>query len=287
MVAVLDDGLASRYLERLEVEAQPGAVGAAELAALQRAHQAAVPYENLDIVRGAPPGIEPIDSVRRLLGGRGGYCYHLNGAFSALLEWLGVDVTRHLAGVQGRSATEPPGANGNHLGLTARVDGQQWLVDVGTGDGPPEPLPLATGAHKQDGFTFTLGASPLASEGWRLEHDSRGSWILFDLAAERAEMSDFAAMHTKLSTDPESGFVRIATVMHRRGREAEVLRGCVFTTTVDGEPRSRDIDTHADWWGLVIDGFGLAYGDLAAGERHELWRKVRATHEAWDAAGRP
>ena len=44
------------------------------------AHLERVPYETLDIVLGKPPGIDPLASARRILGGRGGYCYHLNGA---------------------------------------------------------------------------------------------------------------------------------------------------------------------------------------------------------------
>lgn len=60
-----------------------------------------------------------------------------------------------------------------------------------------------------------LGPSPLVADGWRLEHDSRGAWTLFDMAARPVVTDDFTAMHTKLSTDPRSGFVRIATVMRR------------------------------------------------------------------------
>jgi len=86
---VLDDALATAYLERLGVDARRNEVDAATLAALQRAHVAAVPYENIDIVRGSPPPIDSASCVRGI--GRGGYCYHLNGGFSALLEWLGVD----------------------------------------------------------------------------------------------------------------------------------------------------------------------------------------------------
>ena len=284
---MLDDSLAASYLERLGVEAPRGEVDVALLTALQRAHIAAVPYENLDIVGGSPPGIDPAASVRRIVAGRGGYCYHLNGSFAALLEWLGVDVTRHLSGVQGRSAVEPPGPNGNHLGLTVAVDGARWLVDTGTGDGPAEPLPLEEGRYEQEGFVFTLGSSPLAPGGWRLEHDARGSWLLFDMAAEPATTNDFAAMHTKLSTDPESGFVRTATIMRRVGARAEVLRGCVFSERDGDDEQLHEIDAADDWWGLVIDRFGLAYGDLSTAERDELWRRVRATHEAWDAAGRP
>ena len=286
-MTALDDSLATAYLERLGVDVRRGEVDATALAALQRAHIAAVAYENIDIVRGDPPPIDSVACARRILAGRGGYCFHLNGGFSALLEWLGVDLTRHLAGVQGRSAAEPPGANGNHLGLTVEVEGARWLVDVGTGDGPPDALLLAPGTYEQDGFVFTLGPSPLAASGWRLAHDPRGAWILFDMANEAATNDDFAAMHTKLSTDPESGFVRIAAVMRRFGSRLDILRGCVFSERDGADERARDIDSCDDWWGLVVERFGLAYGTLPAVEREDLWRKVRATHDAWDAAGRP
>ncbi len=283
----LDDSLAAAYLERLGVEVRRNEVDATALAVLQRAHIAAVPYENLDIVRGSPSAIDSVACAHRIAAGRGGYCFHLNGAFAALLQWLGVNLTRHLAGVQGRSVAKPPGANGNHLGLTVEVDGARWLIDVGTGDGPPEPLPLAAGIYAQDGFVFVLGPSPLVADGWRLDHDSRAAWILFDMAVEAATTDDFAAMHTKLSTDPESGFVRIATVMRRSGAKVDVLRGCVFSERDGADVRVRELESGDDWWGLVVNRFGLTYGNLLAAERDDLWRKVRATHEAWDAAGRP
>jgi arylamine N-acetyltransferase len=291
MRPALGDSVATAYLERLGVDARPGEVDAKALVALQRANLAAVPYENLDIVRGQPPGIDPVACARRIVSGRGGYCFHLNGGFSALLEWLGIDVTRHLAGVQGRQAAEPPGPNGNHLGLTVSLESDEgrheWLVDVGLGDGPPEPLPLVPGTYEQHGLGFALGPSPLAPGGWRLEHDPRGAWILFDMAPGNATTADFASMHVTLSTSPESGFVRIATVMRRTGARLEVLRGCVFTERNGAEARERDVETAEEWWGLVLDRFGLDYRDLSAADRADLWQRVRATHEAWDAAGRP
>ena len=282
-MTALDDSLAAAYLERIGVAARRGDVDVATLVALQRAHIAAVPYENLDIVRGLPPPIDAVSCVLRILSGRGGYCFHLNGAFAALLEWLGVDVTRHLAGVQGRRQPDPPGANGNHLGLTVEIDGARWLVDVGTGDGPAEPLPLVAGEYELDGFAFSLGTSPLVEGGWRLEHDPRGAWILFDMAPESAATEKFAAMHMTLSTDPTSVFMRTIVVM----RGGEILRGCVFSQRAGAKARSQEIDSGREWWELAIDRFGLAYGDLSACERDALWLQLRATHEAWDAAGRP
>ena len=275
------------YLEKLGVEAAPGEVDAAKLAELQQAHLAAAPYENVDIVRGHPPGIASLDCVRRILAGRGGYCYHLNGGFSALLEWLGVDVTRHLAGVQGRGAAEPPGANGNHLGLTVRFgDGTEWLVDAGLGDGPSAPVPLAPGTYEQHGDVFELGPSPLADGGWRFDHDPRGSWFLFDLAPSPAVTADFAAMHTQLSTSPDSGFVRTVAVMRRSGGRVQILRGCIFSERSGDDVSEREIRTSAEWWGIVNDGFGLAYGDVPKRERDELWGRIRRAHDEWNASGR-
>jgi hypothetical protein len=107
------------------------------------------------------------------------------------------------------------------------------------------------------------------------------------MAREPATTDDFAGMHTQLSTSPDSGFVRVAVVARRSGARVEFLRGCVFTDREGDEVSEQDIETEDDWWGLVIDRFGLAYGDLPPDARNELWLHVRATHDAWDAAGRP
>jgi arylamine N-acetyltransferase len=281
----LDDATGNAYLELLGVGARRGEVEADVLAALQRAHLERVPYETVDIVRGRPPGIEPLDCVRRVLAGRGGYCYHLNGAFATLLEWLGVDVTRHLAGVQGSDIVDPPGANGNHLGLTVRTpDGMHWLVDTGLGTGPALPMPLEVGVHQQDGFRYELRSSPLVPGGWRFEHDPLGGWIRFDMAAAPARTADFLAMHAELST---TRFARVVTAQRRRGPRLEILRGCVYTEIEQGGATAVDVVDVDDWWSLVIERFGLAYGDLTSAERDSLWRSVRATHLAWDADGRP
>lgn len=277
----LPDDLAHAYLDLLELDVEPGSVDAGTLKALQVAHVARVPYETLDIVRGRPPGIEPIDSVRRVLRRRGGYCYHLNGAFSSLLAWLGVDVTRHVAGVQGRGR-EAPGPNANHLGLTARTpDGREWLVDAGLGDGPAEPLPLIAGEHPQDGYRYRLGVSTAGTGAWRFDHDPRGGFVGFDVAAGPATIDDFRAMHAALST--ESGFTRTVTAQRRVGSRVEVLRGCAFTETTPEGASVVEIVEHLDWWDVLTEHFGLAYADVPHDERHALWERTLADHRAWRA----
>ncbi|MEO7369364.1 MAG: arylamine N-acetyltransferase, partial [Ilumatobacteraceae bacterium] len=96
----IDRGLQAAYLARLGLDAEPPSVEA--LLRLQSRHVERVPYETLWIHAGEAWGLDPAESVARIaLHGRGGYCYHLNGALAELLESLGYVVHRHVGGVHG------------------------------------------------------------------------------------------------------------------------------------------------------------------------------------------
>lgn len=278
-VEPLPDEVAHAYLERLRADVRPGEVDAAGLEALQRAHVGRISYETLDIVMGRPPGIDPLASARRIVNGRGGYCYHLNGGFSALLAWLRVDVMRHVAGVQ-RRGDAAPGPNGNHLGLTARTpDGREWLVDAGLGDGPAAPLPLVAGEYVQQGCGYRLGPSPFGLGAWRFEHDATGSFEGFDVESRPAAIGDFEAMHAHLST--QSGFARTVTVQRRLDDRVEILRGCMLSVIAPAETVVTEVTDPDEWWDIVTGHFGLDYGGLDMDERASLWERVQADHEAW------
>jgi arylamine N-acetyltransferase len=98
------------YLRRLGI-ADVGPPSAEALKALHAAHRV-----------GRVTSIDPADSVHRALGGRGGYCYHLNGAFSALLRSLGYRVAWHRAGVQKTPADEAGPSLANHEFLSTSPD---------------------------------------------------------------------------------------------------------------------------------------------------------------------
>jgi arylamine N-acetyltransferase len=276
-----------RYLARLGVT-HTGPPSVEGLRTLHRAHVERVPYENLEIQLGRPTSVSALESAARIVTGRGGYCYHLNGAFALLLSALGYGVRRHKGGVQARGEPRPVGANGNHLavsvhGLPSRAnpDGM-WFVDVGLGDALHEPLPLRTGEFTDGPFRFGLAPSTVEFLGWRFTHDRTGSFQGMDFRADVATEAEFASQHEWLSTDERSPFVQVATVQRRDAGGVDTVRGRVFRRLPDGPVR--ELDTPADWFAVLADVFGLTLPDLLPADREALWRRISVAHEAWQTA---
>ncbi|ROQ96695.1 arylamine N-acetyltransferase [Streptomyces sp. 2132.2] len=278
-------GLFDGYLRRLGF-ARPPRPTAEALFALQRAHVERVPYENLDIQLGRPPGIDPELSARRIAAGRGGYCFHLNGAFALLLEHLGFDVTRHLAGVLVAAERERLDVNGDHLALTVRAGGEEYFVDAGLGDGPYEPLPLRAGTHRQGEFTYGLGPLEGESPGWRYVYDA-GPCPVVNILSAPARTADFEATHLRLSTAPDSGFVRTLALLRRDAHGTDALRGRVLTRTEPGKRTTeRILDTPGEFWAVVGGVFRRRLDDLSPADRSGLWDRVCAAHASWLATRR-
>jgi arylamine N-acetyltransferase len=277
------------YLRRLGLPGLLTApISAETLRALHAAHVERVSYEALEIWLGRATTVDPVESAERIIGGRGGYCYHLNGAFSQLALALGFDVTRHYGGVQGRG--KDPGVTGNHLVLTVRGlpsdgnPGGEWLADLGLGDALHEPLPLVAGAYRQGPFTYVLRPSEVAPGGWRFDHDPSGSFEGMDFGMAPVEMSAFADKHVELTTSPTSGFVRVATVQRRDAYGVDSLRGLSLTRLGRGA-HSVTLGTARDYYAALADVFLLPLDDVSDGEKDKLWRKVYEAHESWLAGG--
>jgi N-hydroxyarylamine O-acetyltransferase len=107
------------YLAQLGVDAEPASVDG--LIRLHRAHVERVAYETLWIHLGERWGIGVDESMARVATRRrGGYCYHLNGAFGGLLRSLGYDVTRHVGGVHGPDGPLTHDPAGGFAGMSWR-----------------------------------------------------------------------------------------------------------------------------------------------------------------------
>ncbi|MEV4011486.1 arylamine N-acetyltransferase [Nonomuraea angiospora] len=276
------------YLRRIGLPSLLNAPTSAEnLRALHAAHLEKVPYEALEIWLDRPTTVDPVESAERIIGGRGGYCYHLNGAFSELIRALGYDVTRHVGGVQNRG--DAPGITANHLVLTVRGlpsqdnPGGGWLVDLGLGDGFHQPLPLVEGTYEQGPFTYVLRPSEVAPGGWRFEHDPSGSFEGMDFGPAPTDMSAFVDMHLHLTTSPTSGFVRIATVQRRDAYGVDSLRGLLLKR-VGGRTLSVTLDNARDYYAALADIFVLPLTDVSGPEKEKLWRRLYEAHEAWLAS---
>ena len=145
----MNDDVVGEYLERIGVP-RPPLADADALRALHRAHQVAVPFENLSIHLAEPISLDEPDLMDKVVRRRrGGFCYELNGAFALLLEALGARVTRLAARVYGDGRPGPPF---DHLTLAVRLpDGTgPWLADVGFGRHAVRPLALDSRAEQED-----------------------------------------------------------------------------------------------------------------------------------------
>ncbi|MET9885999.1 arylamine N-acetyltransferase [Streptomyces sp. NPDC006430] len=281
----MTQGMYDGYLRRLGFPRPPQPTVDA-LFALQRAHLERIPYENIDIQLGRPPGIDPELSVRRFAAGRGGYCFHLNGAFALLLEVLGYEVTRHVAGVLGPADRERRDVSGDHLALTVRVGGEEFFVDVGLGDGPHEPLPLRVGTHRQGGFTYGLARLEGEETGWRYLNE-KGPCPAVNIRSAPATTGDFEATHQRLSTAQDSGFVRTLALLRRDADGVDTLRGRVLSRIdpVKGTTE-RILDTPGEFWAVTGGLFERDLDDLTPADRATLWDRVCEAHRTW-LAGRP
>lgn len=170
------------------------------LEALQRAHLTSVPFENLDVYARSGVRTELAWSLDKIVQrGRGGWCFELNGAFSALLDALGFPMTRMAATVL---EGDTPSTTPNHLTLRVDLD-RPYLVDVGFGaSGPIRPLVLDRIDAQDGGFTefriSTLGSDRVLE---RLRSD--GSWISeFRFSMVDREMSTFEPASQRLQNGP-------------------------------------------------------------------------------------
>ncbi|PWV76987.1 N-hydroxyarylamine O-acetyltransferase [Prauserella marina] len=194
------------YLGRVGQPHAPPSLEA--LRALHEAHIRAIPFENLDGLRDVRPLLD-LDSLTRKLvhDNRGGYCYEQNGLFAAALETLGYPVTRIVARVQ-------PQRNGprTHMNLIVRLEGQDYLADVGFGASMFQPMPLREGVVvDQAGWPHRLRRE----EGlWVLDKRSGETWetqYSFDTSPQAPV--DYEVFNHYTATHPRSPFTGRIVVM--------------------------------------------------------------------------
>ncbi len=267
----ISDEVVGRYLARLGMRRRPPAT-LSELVRLHQRHVQRISYQNLDIQLGRQTTVRPADNAERLAAGEGGYCFHLNGSFAALLLALGFKVTLHRGQVKKDDGLAFDVTSPNHLAMTVRVGDALWFVDVGLGDGLFEPLPLRPGTVHQPPFTFRLTRS---DPGWRFSHDPGGSFTVMDFEDRPARPEDFAEPHRLLSTDPTSTFVRRFIVMNRTPGRVLSLVDCCLSRIESGRVTRQQLHTFEEWRAALTDSFLLRLGAADDVDLLRLWARLQ------------
>lgn len=255
-------------IERLDLDAYMRRVGhdgdtaptAQTLAALHRAHLAAIPFENLDVVLGRGIAVD-LDSVQAKLveRRRGGYCYEHGVLFAAVLERLGYEVERMLARVGGEELERPRAPT--HMTLRVATGGERWLADVGFGSGLLRPLPFDEGGpHAQGGWTFALAST--GSRSWALRELRGGEWVTrYGFDEQRLHAADVVMANHFTSTFERSPFVGKPVVTRR---DEDSIRSLVDRRLAlerpDGTLDERDV-ADDEIGALLRETFGIPLND--------------------------
>ena len=258
------------------------------LVELHRRHLARIPYENLGIMLGRPPSVEPLDSLERVARvGRAGYCFHQNGALETVLVDLGFAVSRR-SGAVWDSDEERRARVLNHLVLvvsglpTEANPGGDWWPDVGLGDAIAEPLPLVAGDYEQGGFRYAI--AEVTGVGWSFRADPQGSFTGCEVGAAPTP-TEVAACHQQLSTPPDGRFTGTLVVQRRMPSHpwghVDVVRGCLATRIEPQGKEERELTSYDDWRAAIADGCGLSLVEVDDAELRALFGRQLTAHRAF------
>jgi N-hydroxyarylamine O-acetyltransferase len=177
------------------------------LSTLHRLHPAAIPFENLDPLRGRPVPLDLAALQAKLVGARrGGYCFEQNALFRGALTALGFEVTPLIARVVWMAPPGAPLGPRSHMVLRVGLPEGPYLADVGFGGHLfSAPLKLAPGVEQ------TTAESVLrlthSGEAMVLETRLPAGWAsCYRFTLEPAEEADYAVGNWYTSTHPASLF---------------------------------------------------------------------------------
>ncbi|MCC3763250.1 arylamine N-acetyltransferase [Glycomyces sp. TRM65418] len=235
----------------------------ATLRALQRAHVLTVRWDTLDSFLHRHVRLDlPALQDKLLRRGRGGYCYEHVALFAAALERLGFRFTAVSGRVQlGADSRHPRPAT--HAMLLVDLDGARWLIDVGFGASPLEPIELVDGARSEAGpWPYLLRWQDIThgSPGWAVHQRGNGpeGWEVRQVFTENPQYPvDFAVGNHFVASNDRSPFVIRPYVQRLRTDRYDTLDALTWTTERPGRaPSKANVRPH-EVPKLLDDVFGI------------------------------
>ncbi|WP_318203668.1 arylamine N-acetyltransferase family protein [Streptomyces sp. SCL15-4] len=256
------------YLDRIGFKGERRA-DPATLRGVHLAHALALPFENLDPVRGSAPSLEPADLTAKMVRGRrGGYCYEHNTLLRLALEALGFRVTP-LAGRVTVGAETPQSRPRTHAMLRVEVAGEPWpyLADVGFGSVGALllPVPLVAGTE-YEGAGRRHRLAPLPHDGplplWELQTRDRrtGRWAgQYAFTQESFTAPDLEVFNWFVGTHPRSPFTRRPYLQRTLpgGRHLSLDGALLTETLADGTVTQRTLTGEAEARRVAEEEFGI------------------------------
>ena len=269
-------------LDRIDLDAYFARIGHAGpreasfevLAALQRAHPAAIPFESLDPLLGRPVRIDAASLEAKLLRRRrGGYCFEQNGIFWRVLTQLRFQVTPLSARVRWMAPDDAPPGPLSHMLLKVDLPEGAFLCDVGFGgQSPTAPLLMQAGleqATPHGAYRFVEHEGGLELQ-MRLP-DRWGALYRFNLEPRLA--ADYEVSNWYTSTLPASRFRNVLIVsLAPEGRRLNLLGAGLTTYHADGRAEERTLASAAELHAVLTGEFCL---DVSEEEAAQAFAKVK------------
>ena len=253
----MDEDVVQAYLGRIAVP-PPVVADAAALRLLHRAHQVAVPFENLSIHLSEPISLEEADLVDKIVRKRrGGFCYELNGAFALLLQALGAQVKRLAARVYGDGHLGPPF---DHLALAVRLpDGSgPWLADVGFGRHSDFPLLLDSRSEQDDpAGRFRFAGTPDGDVDVFKDGEPQ-----YRIELRERSLTDFIPACWWQQTSPSSHFTRTTVCSRLTGDGRISISGRTLIATSGGSRTEQQLASDDALLAAYREHFGIVLGQV-------------------------
>lgn len=253
----MDETRLADYLDRIDVR-RPAVLDALALRDLHRAHQVAVPFENLSIHLSEPISLTEDDLIAKIVyRRRGGFCYELNGAFALLLQGLGGRVRRVAARVFGAAGLGPPF---DHLALVVDLpDGSgPWLADVGFGSHSSYPLRFESRTEQQD----PAGVFRLSDADNGDVEVAKDGALQYRIEARERSLTDFEPTCWWQQTSPQSHFTQ-GTVCSRLTKDGRIsIAGRTLVRTSGGTRTEEELSSDEDLLAAYRDNFGISLDRL-------------------------
>ncbi|KAK3745578.1 hypothetical protein QZH41_005074 [Actinostola sp. cb2023] len=283
MAAITKTSFVDQYLKRLQYSG-PVLPNLQTLQLLHHRHMLMIPFENLSNIQNEEYANTKDELFEKIIQGRrGGVCFELNSLFAFLLRDLGFDVTIVGAAVYLEISNTFTPPNSHQVSIVT-LEGEQWLADVGFGDGFTVPLRLVEDEIQDGGGGFhrlkrvcdedNVERLALESQGnnevqiyfgaEQLIKNDCSEWLCkYKFTTKPCSLSDFSDSKTWILANPDSplnkGFV--CSALRPWGRMTLTGSGKLIRTYIENKKVvKRDVEVlqnREDVWLTLEKEFGV------------------------------